>query len=281
MTNRRDFLKAGAVAGSGLLDPMISFAERNRPSGNTLIDFQAFLPGHFDGKPFAAKNLKALENEAKVGRYFVFPETTPRPDNQGLARRIRSDSRMIGCASVNPALDSGAASELERAVKEYGFKGVRLSPIAHDYPIEGEMVNPVLEKARDLGIPVTVDSDAENCRFSRIAVMAAKFPEVTFILDMGFRPRAYPPGMPAGKEFTETAQKYPNLYFGITALTASEPHHIKSIAAAAGPERMIFGSSAPYGIPLFAVWGVRHAELGTEAERLIFGENLKRVYKLA
>jgi predicted TIM-barrel fold metal-dependent hydrolase len=281
MTNRRDFLKAGAAAGTGFLDPVIGCASRNRITGYARLDFQAFLPAQFDGKPFHPGDLIALENEAGIGTCLVFPETTPHPDNQGLARRIRSNSRMIGCASVNPKMGAGAVTELEKAVKEFGFRGVRLSPAVHSYPVDSELVNPVLEKAGDLGIPVTVDSDEENCRISRIAALAKRFPEVAFILDMGFRPRAYPQNMPAGKELTDAARTYSNLYFGITALTASESHHVKSIAAAAGAERMILGSSAPYGIPLFAIKGILRAELGKDAERLIFGENLKRVYKLA
>jgi hypothetical protein len=197
-----------------------------------------------------------------------------------LAKRIKSHPRIIGCASVNPTLGQEAVKELEMAVKKLGFKGVRLSPTLHRYPIDSEIVFPVLEKARELEIPVTMDGDSDNGRPSQIAAIAGKFPEVPFILDMGFRAPVRPPGEPAGKEMAEVVKKHPNLYLGPTALTTCQPAYLMSTIWVGGPERVVFGSNAPSGIPLFAVKGIQRAGLGPEAEALIFGETLRKVYRL-
>lgn len=239
------------------------------------FDFQTFMPRIYDGRPFGPEELMELEDEAGVEQFVIMPETTSRPDNPGLAGRMKQNRRMVGCASVNPTLGDEAVKDLERAVKEFGFKGVRLSPVAHGYPLDGAMVYPLLEKARDLGVPVTVDGCAENCAPSQIASVAARFPEVKIIVDLGFRPHVTPPGT---GEILDAAKRCSNLYLGITALTASEPHHLQSIVAAVGAERVVFGSNAPSGIPLFAVGGIQRAGLGERAEALIFGENLRRVY---
>ncbi len=281
MVKRRDFIKAAAaICGSGLLGSMPSLASRSQPTGPKRIDFQTFLLGSFDGKPFSPKDLTALEDEAGIDRFMVFPETTARPDNTSLAKRIKSYPRMIGCASVNPTLGGESVRELEMSVKELGFRGVRLSPAVHRFPIDAEIVYPLFEKARELGVPVTIDGDVENCRPLQIATVAGRFPEVPIIMDMGYRAPVRPPGEPAGKEMAEVVEKCPNLYLGLTALTTCQPAYLMSTVWVGGPERVVFGSNAPSGIPLFAVKGIERADLGARAEVLIFGETLRKVYKL-
>ncbi|MHB9028566.1 MAG: amidohydrolase family protein [Candidatus Latescibacterota bacterium] len=281
MINRRNFLKTAAVGGSGLLGSVSSFASQKRTARKGSIDFQTSLPRLFDEKPFGPEDLAALEDEAGIDRFVVFPEATPRPDNLGLAKRIRSNPRIIGGAAANPTLGNEAVAELERAVKDMGLKGVRLSPVAHGYPIDGEMVYPLLEKVRELGVPVTVENgDAENCRPSRIAVIAGRFPEVPIILDMSFRAPIYVYGPGRRSEMADVMQKCPNLYLGLTSLTTCQPPYLAASVSIGGPNRVVFGSYAPSGVPLFAMRGIELAGLGPEAEALIFGGNLREVYKL-
>jgi predicted TIM-barrel fold metal-dependent hydrolase len=281
MIKRRDFLKAAALAaGSGLLKPWRSPAAQQPSAGAPRMDFETYLPRVFDGKPFGPEDLEALEDEAAVGRFVVFPETTVRPDNAGLAARIRSHPRMIGAASVNPTLGAEAVTELERAIRELGFKGVRLSPALHNYPFDLEVVSPVLEKARELGVPVTVDGDTDNCRPAQLGAAALRFPNLTLIADMGFRGPVRPPGEPAGREMREVVCRCPNLYLGLTALTTCQPSYLMSTIWTGGAERVIFGSNAPSGIPAFAVRGIEWARLGANAEALIYHDNLKKLYRL-
>ncbi len=48
-----------------------------------------------------------------------------------------------------------------------------------------------------------------------------------------------------------------------------------------GADRVVFGSYAPSGIPMFAVKGLKWAGLGAADEAKIFGANLIRIYRLA
>ncbi len=283
MLKRREFIKSSAaVLAAGLLPHVDHSVPPKTGEDRAIIDFETFLPVEFDDRPFGPEGLIAPADEAGVGRFIVFPETTPRPDNRGLARRIKSHPRLIGCASVNPALGSSeAACELETAVKDLGFRGVRLSPTVHNYPLDAEIVLPVLAKARDLRVPVTVDGDSENCKPSQIEAIALRFPEVAIIMDMGFRAPVRPPGEAAGKEMIQVVGKCPNLYLGLTALTTCQPAYLMSTIWTGGPDRVVFGSYAPSGIPLLAVKGIRWANLGAAAEALIFRENLKKIYRLS
>lgn len=282
MIKRRDFLKTAAAAGgTGLLAPLNGLASRKTKEVFLRIDFQTCMPGVFDGKPFGPKELMALEDEAGVDRFVVFPEASPRPDNANLAQRIKGRPRMIGGAGVNPTLGDEAVRELERSVKEFGFRGVRFSPVAHSYSIDADIVHPLFQKAAELGIPVTIENgDTAYCSPARIAAVAAKFPEVKLILDTAFRAPVRPRGEPTGREMVEVMWKCPNLYLGLTALTTCQPAYLMSAVWAAGPDRVVFGSYAPSGIPLFARKAIEESELGPEAEAKIFGRTLARLYKL-
>lgn len=248
------------------------------------VDFQTYMPQFYDGKPFGYKELAALEDEAGVERFVVMPEISDRPDNSGLAEKIKNNPKMIGCAAVNPMLGDEAVSELERCVSVLGFKGLRLYPMLHGYPIDGKIVRPLLEKARDLGVPVTVDGCSENCMPTQIATAARQVPEVPFIVDVGFRPGAPPVSMglasPPDGLIAEVAHESPNVYLGLTALAAAELYLIKRILGAVGTDRLIFGSNAPSGIPVLALGGIQLARLGDEAEEAILGGTLRRIYKL-
>ncbi len=249
------------------------------------IDFQSWMPGAFDGKPFGPGDLEALQEEAAVGRCVVMPEAEDRPDNDGLAARIRGRARMVGCASVNPRLGAQAVEELERAVVELGFRGLRLFPADHGYPVDGGEVDPVLDKARELGIPVTVDGCRENCEPARIAAGAARFPEVPFIVDVGFRPSAPPASMqvplPPEGRIAETARETPNLYLGLTAMAAVELYCIKRLMGVCGPEKLVFGSNAPWGLPRLAVRGFEMVRLPRRQEEAVLGGTLAALYGIS
>ncbi len=124
MLKRRDFLRSAAVVvGAGLLPHAGLAASRNTAEDKEIIDFETFLPREFDGKPFGPEGLTALADEAGVGRFIVFPETTARPDNAGLAKRIKGYPRLIGCASVNPALGGKRPRGRSKCREGLGLRG--------------------------------------------------------------------------------------------------------------------------------------------------------------
>lgn len=77
---------------------------------------------------------------------------------------------------------------LERAVKEFGLKGLKLHPSNLGMDIDCLDMVPVLRKAADLGVPVMVHSypfgrqKYDCCEPAKIHNMAKIFPDVTFII---------------------------------------------------------------------------------------------------
>ncbi len=248
------------------------------------IDFQSYLPDSYDERPFGPDELRVLQDEAQVKRCVVMPAPQPQPDNAGLAARIRDQPEMIGCAAVNPTKGAQAVDDLQQAVSEWGFKGLRLYPASHGYDLDGEVVDPVLDKARALGIPVTVDGCRDHCAPRQVGAVAARFPDVSFIVDVGFRPSAPPAAMrvplPAEGRIAETAQQTANVYLGLTPMVTVELYCIKRLMGVCGPQKLLFGSNAPYGVPLLGVRGFQLVNLPAQEEAAILGGTLANLYGL-
>ena len=72
------------------------------------------------------------------------------------------------------------------------------------------------------------------------------------------------------------AKRYPNIYLGTN--TIGEPLLIKRMVAAAGADRVVFGSNGPDGFIDLGVEAICRLNLGQEAEDLVLGGNLARIY---
>jgi len=75
--------------------------------------------------------------------------------NDELAEVIKKyPDRYIGLAALAPQDPTEAAKELERAVKELGFKGAKLNSHCRDEYLDDEKFWPLFEKAESLGAPI-------------------------------------------------------------------------------------------------------------------------------
>jgi uncharacterized protein len=204
------------------------------------------------------------------------------PDNALVARVIKGNPRCIGCVSVNPTFGQEALAEVQKYVTQEGFKGVKLNAELQKYNIDDPLVDPVMKKARELGIVASIHSAPGGCDPNRIGRLAARFPEVPIIMDhMGYPDTT--------KDAIRVAQECPNVVLGTTVLRFFPKDlagaHFAAVAEAVktlGPERVVFGSNAPEFVssPLWTRQAIERLKLGREAEELIFSTNLIRLYKL-
>ena len=143
------------------------------------------------------------------------------------------------------------------------------------------MVIPFVETARDLGIVVSIHSGTRNCSADRFEAVAKAVPDVPIIMDhMGF-PDHFEEGL-------TVCRTYENVYMGTTILRFHKlwaqnpeetvPHEVKKAVDELVPERIVFGSNLPEYRPIQVKRAIQRLELGEEAEGLIFGGNLARIY---
>jgi predicted TIM-barrel fold metal-dependent hydrolase len=62
--------------------------------------------------------------------------------------------QLIAFAAVPPLPGEDGADELERAVSQYGCKGVKIYPPLHRLPLDAPSMRPIYERAAKLGVPI-------------------------------------------------------------------------------------------------------------------------------
>lgn len=230
-----------------------------------IIDVELYL----NPKASTAEELAKLEQKAGIDLAVLMPEPTLRPDNAAVRDAAAQFSMFLPCACVNPKLGQEAVEEFETTVKEWGFRGLKLMPPKHGYRIVEDIVYPLLQKATELDVPVSIHSGQEPCHPADIGFMALEFPNIPVIMDhMGYRYFV--------RQAILAAKHAPNLYLATTAVP--EPNFIKNAVSKLGPERVVFGSNGPGMPPDLQLEVIRRAGLGPEAEALVLGSNAARLY---
>lgn len=254
------------------------------------VDFEAYLNEDYDGgKPFDIATLLLMEDEAGIDVAVVMPAnaqartrtTYPQPDNARVAEAIRGNRRCIGCATINPTLGDANVEHQLAIMRDHGFGGAKLMAVLHRYEIDDPVVDPIMAALRQSGLVASIHSGPDNVHPNRIGRVARRFPEVPIIMDH----LGYPD---ATEDAIRVAEECPNVYLGTTILRFfSDPETANPAAVAdavrrVGPERVVWGSNLPE-YPHSALWcrqAIERLRLGAEAEALIFGENLTRLYKI-
>jgi predicted TIM-barrel fold metal-dependent hydrolase len=129
----------------------------------------------------------------------------------------RHPSRFLAFAGADIMRGSAAVRELERDVRERGFRGLSLRPFMIGLPATDRHYYPFYEKCVELGIPLSIHASA-NWTTERPSdlghprhfdAVACDFPELVLILSHA--------GYPWVLEACLAAWKHPNLYLELAA----------------------------------------------------------------
>lgn len=206
--------------------------------------------------------------ELRAGNDLVLEAVKKHPD------------RLVGLCVLNPKHGSFAVEEAHRCLMA-GMRGIKVHPVLHgNYPIDGALMDPLMQMARDAGVPVVThsDFDARCCTPYQVAHLAARFPEVTVVmLHMGMDTDlvAHTP---------EIAEPYPNLILD-TSCTPDLPYPIYvNSARKVGASRMVFGSDGPVCSVEANLAKLSVAErtygLSKEDSAMILGGTAARLFKI-
>ena len=113
----------------------------------------------------------------------------------------RHPERIIGCIYVNP-FDLQSTENMKKYA-EKGFSAVKLNPLRHAYCADGELVDPIMEKAYQLSLPVCIHSGHPPYSLPwQIGLLAERHPKVKIMMiHMGHGHGVY---IDAAKEAYET-----------------------------------------------------------------------------
>ncbi len=192
-----------------------------------------------------------------------------------------SNGRVVGLAGFNPFKGMQSVRQVEKAVREYGFKGCYVHPYGWGLPLNDRKFYPLYTKCAELGVPVSmqVGHSAEHMpnEFGRpihLDDIALDFPELRII--------GAHTGWPWTEEMISLAWKHENVYLGIDA------HHPKYLEPSLlnfmktrGQNKVLWGTNYPAVMHEEAIRVIR-TELGLSekvAEKILHG-NAARVYGL-
>ncbi len=151
----------------------------------------------------------AFGNDCDLRTEFLIEELDKSPVDKAIVTAIEGDTpyctptayvieqcakhpdHLIGFASVNPLTNPNAVSDLESHVRNGGMRGLKLHPRHQHLAADDERIIPVVEKAAELGIPVTIcgsqwkHAPLRDQLPMNVDVLAKRVPEAKIILAHG------------------------------------------------------------------------------------------------
>ncbi len=218
--------------------------------------------------------LLPLLDEAGIRRAVIMAYSDvpgPRPEAFEYVARAaaRYPDRLWAFVRLSPRQPEEAQRLLVHAIRERGFKGLKLHPVSFALPPGHALVVDLIRTAAHLGAPVLFHSgDDGHSTPLEIAPAAAACPTAAIILGhMG--------GYFHSADAIEVARAYPNVYLETSAMPY--PVRIRDAVRAIGPERVLFGSDGPGCQPALELDKVRRAGLPEAELNLVLGGNLRRL----
>lgn len=204
----------------------------------------------FDALAMTADDLLREMDRAEVDKALIWlkpPYTRDvRPENRAVAEAMRAHpDRLLGFGWTNPRLGREAAEmEIARCFEEYGFYGIKFNGAQDEYVMDAPEVLALIERAAAYRKPIGFHIGAdyyENTHPYRLAKIAGRFPEITFLMiHMGGA------GKPAlDRSAIEVSRAHPNI---VLIGSAIDERPILNAIEVLGPDRICFGSDMPFNL---------------------------------
>ena len=223
--------------------------------------------------------------------------------NDELAREIEKyPDRFVGLAHVPPI--EAAVDELDRAIKDLGFKGVALTGHYRGAYLDEDVCKPFLKKVSELDVPIVVHPTATPVEYQTLKrtpmflmrVIDGGIATARVLVNVLKEFRSLKFVMPhCGGAFTmvmtiQTREENEKLYerqcldrlYVDTATGGRSAAMIKACIDTYGPNQVMLGTDYPSSYDLLkkGVQTVKNLDVDEETKRKILGENAARVFKI-
>lgn len=194
----------------------------------------------------------------------------PVPDNNYVGESCsKHPSLLKGMTCVNPH----AANAVDLLVQGFqqGFRGLKLSPMSHQFSFASKAVAALSSCCGEYGFPVyshvVFSPGASTVRFINLA---RQFPGTNFILGhMGFGP--------ADREGLEAAVELDNFYL---ETSTGSYLHIKEAVKKTGAGKILFGSEYPLSHPAVELQKILLLDLSAADNDRILGGNISQLLQI-
>lgn len=189
--------------------------------------------------------------------------------------------RLVGMVLVNPRYPDEIAGILERCFENPGVRGIgEMHPTSyqHWYPVTGPAYEPVWEFAAERDVPVLIHSgptsEAPRCSPTMIGEVAGRHPDVSILIG---HCGAYDSWIMLD-EAIDVALAHERVYLEISAMGRFYGV-LEYIVKRLGPEKVVFGSDAPFHDWIAEVAHVACAKLDDDVKRKVFGGTMHALLK--
>ena len=255
---------------------------------------------HVEPSRFLSEVKEASLDKAVIHAFVMKVKGSRVPDDYVFENYTKKyPDKLIGFSGIDPITDEGrfnrkTIEQLEKAVKDYGFKGMKLMPpFGHYYPNENK-IYPLYEKAAELDIPVMFHQGSSRhtealLKYARpylLEDVAYDFPELKIIIAHT--------GYPWSHEVFALMRKQPHVYTDISALFKRPTILSQNLMLAKEygvTDRVLFGTDYPVDRPVKGIEWCR-TDLNRMADKLgyptwskeeidgLLGENSRRLLGL-
>ncbi|AFS79743.1 putative amidohydrolase 2 [Gottschalkia acidurici 9a] len=181
--------------------------------------------------------------------------------------------RFLPIVFANPC-EKNAVESINYYIKEQGFLGIKLHPLMHSYVADSKMLDPVMETAEDLNIPVFIHCGHPPFSLPwSIGLLAERFPNVKVIMiHMGHGHGVYIDAS------LKMAKRYPNLYLEMSGMPMNSK--IKQAYDEVGKDRIMFGIDTPFHHPTIEIQKVLTSGLDEQGLEDVFYNNAAKLMNL-
>jgi predicted TIM-barrel fold metal-dependent hydrolase len=189
--------------------------------------------------------------DVKMWSYYFHHQVIMEYPHDEIYKMVKeSKGRIVGGASYNPFRIDDSIREIDKAVKEYGFKYVYFHPITFGVAPSDAKCYPLYAKCSELGVPVgmQVGHSAEPLPSwvghpMEVDKVAIDFPNLKINLSHT--------GYPWVDEWCSMIFRHPNVYGDISAYNPRNltQETVRFMNSSRGREKVMFGSNS-YGLKL-------------------------------
>lgn len=219
-------------------------------------------------------------DDAGVDRSVVFAicTTTERSIAMAKAAYEAFPDRLIPYAYAIPHVEQPIIPLLREAVKDYGFRGIKLH--RGEYTLAEYVIDPVIRLAGELGVPCLIDFAGNANDLKRVA---GSFPETKIIAaHLG---RYLCTDQATIDSFIAAAETYSNIYLDISGVVLV--WKIPEAVSRVGKNRVLWGSDGPLAAPTLGNYisldidKVRLCGLSNEEQEAVLSGTAAQLLKLA
>ncbi len=251
-----------------------------------IIDCNAYL-GHFAFRRLQHNTpdglLRLMDakriDQALVSSAAAITYRNSQAGNEELAAAVAPHrDRLIPLAVINPFY-AGWQDDLQICHEQFGMPGLRLYPKWHNYELSSacctQLVDAATARKMFISIPLRVEDyrqrswlvDVPDITAAEIVPLVKAKPKARFLLLQG----AGFTGSPLGQKNSGLPANY---WIEISRLAAVMGNEIAKLAAALGPERLLFGTGMPFNVPDPALVKMEVCGLSAADQQKILAANI-------